>query len=117
MPFFRRESIRASLQRMLLLALPVFILFGCLNYDEQSTLRANGSGEIRLLNGFPKEGASSVTLDTDKAETIRQAIDSEPGLKVLSKLDSNTAQIRWFGYVLHFDSLTALSPLQNRSCG
>lgn len=80
---------------------------GCLNYDESATLKADGSGELRVAFGVGPNGK----IDRTRLANIRQSIDSSVGLKWIHAIDSTAGDVHWAGGMVHFDSLPALAPL------
>lgn len=99
-----------TLPRRAVLAIPVALavagLQGCLSYDERGVLNADGSGEVSIVFGIPKD-----KVDRDKIAEVKRTAKRLRGLHWSGDIDSSRGGRRWIGGVVRFDSLGALRRL------
>jgi hypothetical protein len=102
-------SVRTFPRRAILALGAVFAMAGvqgCLSYDETGVLDADGSGEVAIVFGVPKD-----KVDHDKIAEVKRAAKRLRGLRWTADIDSSGGGRRWIGAVIHFDSLAALRRL------
>lgn len=102
-------SVRTFPRRMLLAIGTIFamaVLQGCLSYDETGVLNADGSGEVTIVFGMPRD-----KVDHEKVAEVKHNAKRLRGLHWTSDIDSTSGGRQWIGAILHFDSVAALRRL------
>lgn len=100
--------VQVSVQRMVVvLASGLLLAFqGCVSYEETGVIHPDGSGEVRIAIGMPRDN-----VDPDRVAEVRSAVKRLKGVQWISGIDSGAGKRRWIGGTVHFDSVEALRPL------